>query len=137
VPLFGHSLEKINVLSLQTLRPERLSLRREEITFQQHVAGPTLTPVERHPSRMQGPIVEPAFDYPLRSLVAEMWFDWSQDAGRVVLRKGLEEVQQPTLSGKFIVVDESDEISLRVPYGLVSGQGNTLAGFDAVFDRDM
>src|SRR5437867_8192246 len=118
MPFFDHSPEKILVFSCQKLRSKRLCVSRENALFQQHVAGPSLPPVDNESRRVGRPFVELAFNDPLWRLFVEMRLHWSKHSVHVIRFAGSEQSHQPRLGWELVVVDEGDKISVGVLDGL-------------------
>jgi hypothetical protein len=55
-----------------------------------------------------------------------MWFNWSKDPGNSRRRMRLKYMTKPIRGGKFIVIDERNQVALRVLQGLVPRKSNIL-----------
>src|SRR5205807_2923315 len=120
------SSEKILVLSTPKLLFEWLCVSRENSAFQQHVASPSLLPVNNEPRRVRWPFVKLPFDDPLWRHLVEVALHWSEHPVHFIFAAGLEQSQEPAFARKFVVVDEGDKVPGRVLDGLVAGQGDIL-----------
>src|SRR5690348_11525785 len=85
----------------------------------------------RHVGR---PLKEFTVLYPSRRLAFEMRFDRAKDPIGVEFVASLEEIAEPFLTGKLIIIDESNEITLCVCQCVIAGESNVLARLNAVGD---
>ena len=85
VPFFDQPSEEILIFARPELRVERWRSFAEKVSLQQHVAGPTLSPVDHESRRVAWPIVELAFHDPLRRLILKVRFHRSEDAVNPIL----------------------------------------------------
>src|SRR6266566_6062151 len=134
LPLSGHPPEKILVLSGPKLRPEWRLAVRKKLRFQQQVARPRLAPAHHEARLMRRPLIEVALDDPVWRRIVEVTFHGSEHTGYAILGTGFEQVQQPILLRKFIVIDAGDELPAGVLNCFVPRQRYILPRLDAVLD---
>src|SRR5260370_23930386 len=113
---------------------EGRSARRKNAASQQHVAGPSLPPVDHQPSSVSRPLIELALNDPLWRIFVKKRPHWSKHTIRVIVVASLKQSQQPTFARKLIVVDEGEKISVCVLHGLVPSERDILPRFHAVPD---
>src|ERR1051326_4295022 len=81
--------------------------------------------------------VEVAFQQPMRRCFIEVPQYWTQHSVRPISLAGSEHFKQPALAGKFVIINESDELPSCDLHCLVPGAGNVLAWFTAVKNGNM
>src|ERR1700722_728282 len=132
VSLIPHSSEEVGVAASVKRRVERRFSGGENAPLQQHVAGPALRPDDPESRRVARAVEEFAADDPLRRLFVEVALHRPENAGHVIPTGGLEQLEQPLLVWKLIVVDKGDKLASGMGHRPVAGHADILKGLERV-----
>src|SRR5438094_10149202 len=132
----NHSSEEILVACPVELWAERGRHILEDLSSQQDVPCPSLSPVDHEACRISRPFVEFPFDNPPWWLFVEVALDRSEHAVGAVSTACFEQGQQPALRGKLVIVDERNKITRSICDCLVSRPRDILLRLHAVRDSN-
>lgn len=86
IALIDAASEKVLIFPREAFWVEGLSQSFKNRTAQKHIASPALAPLELHPRRMAGAIIESTLDDPLRRTLLEFWINRGKYAIGAMLR---------------------------------------------------
>src|SRR5260370_13452924 len=90
---------------------EGRSARRKNAASQQHVAGPSLPPVDHQPSSVSRPLIELALNDPLWRIFVKVRPHWSKHTIPAIVIGSLKHSQQPPFARQSLILGAGDNIS--------------------------